>query len=352
MNKKMPTKRTLFAIELFGSCLAAAVFHGSTLFRSLNGTSRPFSILIFLLTWGTVVVSGFFVTPKSKRNVANSLITAATSVAVYFMLSFRDIYPVRMVIARFAILGGIALYSALVLYLGVPVLKSRNRAKQIKVFLLGFANHCRMIVGVVLTVVYLLSLIVAIFCGVPVSPEQKCVNPDTSKVTLQDNLETVKLLHEELWIGLSVQERIDVLQTVANIEASHLGLPHELKVISVSTDEKTLGYYADQTHTIAINACVLQSSDAQDVLEVLAHEAYHAYEYRLADLYRGADDKLRNLRLLQRAKVYCEELETYIDGEVDPVGYMFQSVELDCDAYAAAAVDDYFTVIEEYMEMP
>ena len=96
MNKKMPTKRTLFAIELFGSCLAAAVFHGSTLFRSLNGTSRPFSILIFLLTWGAVVVSGFFVTPKSKRNVANSLITAATSVAVYFMLpNVKSALPIQ-----------------------------------------------------------------------------------------------------------------------------------------------------------------------------------------------------------------------------------------------------------------
>ena len=298
------------------------------------------------------MVTGFFATPQSKRNTVNCLITAVTSVVVYFVISFRDIYPVRMAVAQLAILGGIGFYTVLVLCFGIPVLRSRNRAKQIKAFLLGFLYHCRMIVGVVLTVVYLLSLILAIFCGVSVSHEQKSVNPGAGEVTLKDNLEIVKLLREEFWVDLSVQERIDVLQTIANIEASHLGLPHKLKVISVSIDEKTLGYYADQTHTIAINACVLQNSGTQEVLEVLVHEAYHAYEYRLAELYRAADDNLQDLRLLQRAKIYSEELETYIDGEVDPVGYMFQSVEIDCDAYAAAAVDDYFTVIEEYMEMP
>ena len=79
-------------------------------------------------------------------------------------------------------------------------------------------------------------------------------------------------------------DRIDVLQTVADIEAAYWGLPHKLTVITSRTAEHILGHYIDQTHTITIDTNHLQQGNSSDILETLTHEAYHAYEYRLADV--------------------------------------------------------------------
>ena len=60
-------------------------------------------------------------------------------------------------------------------------------------------------------------------------------------------MDTILLLQEDEWEKLSAQERLDVLQTVANIEQRYLGLPNELNVGVANLDADILGYYTDQT---------------------------------------------------------------------------------------------------------
>ena len=51
-----------------------------------------------------------------------------------------------------------------------------------------------------------------------------------SEQTIANNMDTILLLQEDEWEKLSAQERLDVLQAVANIEQRYLGLPNELNV--------------------------------------------------------------------------------------------------------------------------
>lgn len=148
-----------------------------------------------------------------------------------------------------------------------------------------------------------------IYSGAIITPNQTADTPVVNYSTIENNLETIILLQEE-----------------------------------------TLGYYDDQTHTIAININFLQKGNSTDILETLTHEAFHAYEHRLVDLYTNAADELKDLRLLHRAKIYIEEFENYIDGSDDPIGYFFQAVEFDSDAYAASAADRYFDAIYVYQD--
>ena len=78
------------------------------------------------------------------------------------------------------------------------------------------------------------------------------VRPSTlnnlSDQTISNNIDKVLLLQDDIWAELTVLERLNVLQTIANIEQRYLGLPNELNVCAANLDEGTLGYYSDYTH--------------------------------------------------------------------------------------------------------
>ena len=203
----------------------------------------------------------------------------------------------------------------------------------------------RMLAGVILAAVCFLSILINIsFCG---TFTQK--SSALSENTIESNIETLALLQEDTWSDLSMTDRIDVLQTVADIEAAYWGLPHKLTVITSHTPENILGHYIDHIHTITIGTNHLQHGNPRDILETLTHEAYHAYEYRLADVYEDVSDAHKNLWLLNRAKVYSEELNNYTNSEDDLIGYLFQIVEFDSEAYSIAAVERYYDAINTYL---
>ena len=60
-------------------------------------------------------------------------------------------------------------------------------------------------------------------------------------------------LQDEKWSQLNTQEKLDVMQSVANIESHYLGLPNELNVSVVNLENGTLGSYVDGIHTIYIS---------------------------------------------------------------------------------------------------
>lgn len=180
-------------------------------------------------------------------------------------------------------------------------------------------------------------------------PVTVATDPKVNNQKISNNIDTILLLREEEWEKLSVQERLNVLQTVANIEATYLGLPHELNVTVKALDENTQGHYDDSTYTIAINVDHISEDSAEALVETVAHEAYHAYERRLVDLYYSADSQERNLLLFGRIEEYRDNFDNYIDGNEDLLGYATQAVELDSIKYAIAAVVDYYDAIEEYL---
>lgn len=94
--------------------------------------------------------------------------------------------------------------------------------------------------------------------------------------TISNNIDTILLLQEEEWANLTTQEKLDILQTVANIEAHYWGLPNELNVGAANLDENTLACYNDRTHTISIDLNHLENDSVYDVLNSCCHEAYHS----------------------------------------------------------------------------
>lgn len=174
-------------------------------------------------------------------------------------------------------------------------------------------------------------------------------NNQSTSQTISNNIDTVLLLQEEEWESLTTQEKLDVLQTVANIESHYLGLPNELNVGAANLGEYTLACYNDSTHTISIDLDHLENDSVYDVLDSCCHEAYHSYQHRLVEAYHAADEQMKGLRIYKSAIKYGEEFSDYSDGDYDFCSYYYQHCETDARAYAEDAVNDYYRRIEAYL---
>lgn len=135
-----------------------------------------------------------------------------------------------------------------------------------------------------------------------------------SEQSLANNIEIIAQLQEDTWRSLSVQERLNVLQTVANVEQRYLGLSNELNVGTANLREGVMGYYSDNTHEIVIDMDSLLNDLSWEVLDTVCHEAYHSYQHRIVDAFNNADGNSKNLKMFRKASSYASEFNNYISG--------------------------------------
>ena len=169
-----------------------------------------------------------------------------------------------------------------------------------------------------------------------------------AEYTIAANIGTVSNLLQDRWDTLNLNEKANTLQTVANIEASYLGLPHELNVKIDTLRESTIAQYDDRTHTITVSITYLESMPAEEMLDSICHESYHAYQHRLIDAYNSVDVEYRDLLTFYFVPIYEEEFQNYVDGKDDDLAYYFQMCEMKARDYAEESVIDYYNKIELY----
>lgn len=218
------------------------------------------------------------------------------------------------------------------------------------------AQRCKVAVVLALCIAMVPVAFRAVFRSGAYSAKAKAVegvSEEDGGQTIENNIVTIRRLRADMWSSLSVTEKLDVMQTVANIEAHYLGLPHELNVETGNINNKKYkdlgtsvvwGYYYDPTHTVMISIDILENKDSVDMINTVCHEAYHAYEYRLADIYRSlGNDPDRNLLGIRDADKYIGEFaskkpENYAE-------YYTQACETDSRAYAETATYEYVSAI-------
>lgn len=168
--------------------------------------------------------------------------------------------------------------------------------------------------------------------------------------TIANNIDKVCNLRQEKWETLSLSEKANTLQTVANIEAYYLGLPHELNIKVMDVGDSTVSQYDDKTHSITLNSSFLDSAEASEALNSLCHEAYHAYQLRLCDACNSMDPKYRSLLSFNNVPSYQQEFQNYNNGEKYFMDYYYQVCEVTAREYAETSVQEYYYKIELYQE--
>lgn len=270
------------------------IWFNNILFRNIEGLTYDQS-RHFL--WCTIILSltvGAAITWKKRRNNLSLFVNVIIPYELYSLVAYYH----TVCIFTWSLIAVSLLLS--IMYV-VLVLKPKIRAKArkeavIKARLVRSFLGTRTVVACCLSIMVLVLGVSSFFGVLFFSPSENPVNRSGGEgVTIAKNIEVVSLLEEKEWSALSTPAKLNVLQTVVNIETYYLGLPHELNVITGPLPENTMACYNDRTHVITINIDHLEVDQAHDILDSLCHEARHAYQHRLCDVYDSISEEQREL---------------------------------------------------------
>ena len=172
----------------------------------------------------------------------------------------------------------------------------------------------------------------------------------TDADALDAHIEELQSLKPENYAGLTVDEKIQLLQVVADIEGRYLGLDTRITVGCSDLKEDVLGYYKDSTREIQIDKEYLDS-EPREVICLLCHEMYHAAQRQYAGIYDKLSPDEKKSYFLTEAAEYAEELKHYKNGEEGGVyeyfSYYSQTLEREARAYGLVSAEQIFQRIGE-----
>ena len=219
--------------------------------------------------------------------------------------------------------------------------KSRLRCRIGKVF-----HIARILFGVVFFIVYIGGLTKAIYNNhYAPSMEEKIETPWT-EARLEEYLTDLSSLRSNKWEKLSFEERIDLMETIIEIEQQYLGISHPVELKAETLDDNTLGYYSDNNKLIVIESELMNYATAWNAVKVVCHEMRHAYQYRLIDVCFKIEVDTEELLFFREVENYFWEMICYIDGNEDFEAYHNQKIEVDAREYADERIIYYMQKLE------
>lgn len=296
---------------------------------------------------------GILLTHKHRRNHVSLVCNVILSYGIYHTVSlwFMD----RDLLFNFAIPAALLVVGYFLLVIITYSIERVRSNIDVSIWrcISSCLLNCRTFVAFVLALSIMFTVVRPLL-GFPVMELQEDIvflNTSDSGAegeTISKNMDIVLLLQEDEWSHLDVSNRLNVMKTIADIEANYLGIP-ELSVCTEVLEEHTMGHYNDSSKTITLNLSYLANADARTMLTTICHECYHAYQHRLVELYNELDSEDRGLLLFYEASQYRDEFANYIDGSDNYYAYSRQWCETDSEEYAEDAVIDYYCRIEQHI---
>lgn len=320
------------------------------LFRCIQGHTLLESKLALWSIFLVFVSFGVLITFNHRRNNVSMIVNLLIPYEAYALITyFRDMSALSTVVLSVELVLSV-LYFFMVMS---PEIKDKAKKalilkRRTRFGLLGVRT-----ISAFCLMAFIVPLVINAVFGNSLSFNKVAaeVPTENSEWTIANNISTVSNLRQEVWETLSLNQKSDTLQTICNIEANYLGLPHELNlIIEKISSESTVSQYDDRTHTVTVSINYLDKMEAEEILDAVCHEAYHAYQHRLVDAYDNVGDEYKGLLIFYSAALYKEEFASYTDGDDDTFGYYIQVCEATARYYAADAVEDYYDKINEELD--
>ena len=139
-------------------------------------------------------------------------------------------------------------------------------------------------------------------------------------------------LSPDQWEGLSVNERLETLQTLEDKLAEIQGRPPVAVLASETPGEN--GHYDPATRTITLNIEQLNDADCRmSLIDTIAHEGRHAYQHYAVE-HPGFHGNHKEV------SAWRENFKNYVDGHKDGLlAYRLQPLEADAWRYGHLVSD-------------
>jgi len=341
-----------FLLSIAWKYVIGFIWYKNLLFRVLPHWD-VYDSLQLLLIMMLVSVACFIIVMNRRKNGWTATACFVLPFGLYTMLTYSTtsaliIRVVAVVSILLSLVYSILLFSRKIKQRGKI---ARRKVLQSRLLRCMYSALCIMAVGMVF-------LMVGIgwnsYFGtglVTSSVEAEALHQDIKdEDTMEANMSTVLKLQPAVWEDLNTRERIDVLQTVCNVETHYLGLNDPVTVQGDNLSPYTLGAYSDAQKLIRINLDHIENDPVEEVLSTLLHEIHHSYEHRLADVFDNISPEYRELRLFKDATHYSQEVDDYINPREDYYGYMTQRLEMDSEKYAELGTQEYYARIADWIE--
>lgn len=320
------------------------VLYRNIVFRTIHGLSLTWSrgllwaMILILIPLGTLLLW------NRCRNRISVATTVSLPFIIYTLISYwKSIHILFYVFFSVGMILSIAYLILLWSRAGNNQSRARVKRRLWKSFISvrNISVTCLAIIPIIIGVSFMFS------GGYAAAKTIPAFSGDENK--LANNIEIVSRLDNEIWPTLSTKEKLEVLQTVANVEARYLGLPHELNVQLGALPEDMLASYDDRSHIVTINVDHIEFSPPEEILDSVCHECYHAHQRRACDAYDTMDDEYKDLLEFYSLQVYEREFSNYVHGTENEEEYYNQLVERHARTYGAVSVEDYYKHINEYL---
>lgn len=327
----------------------AILGYARTLFRAVSPLSVHQSSILFCFLVGLCAVFGYFVTRTRHRNTANLLITLMIPCELYAIITYgKYCRPLLLAVCVMTLLVCCAfciwIFSRPI---SSPARIGKIRLSRMKRCFIG----CRALFALFLFFILPFGIITQLNDGMNQPPPIPSTAPVQSKQKMiQDHIDILCQLQVIQWPSLSESEKLEILQTVADIERADLGVGPQLIVETGTLQGDIVGNYNRKTHHITVDTDFFKTATPQKALEILTHECYHAYQSQLAELYTRLHEYYRNLKMIRQLNTYAEEFESYTSAHStrkEFEQYYNQTVEVDARSYSEQAVEEYFSTLEK-----
>lgn len=212
-------------------------------------------------------------------------------------------------------------------------------------FLVALRRYMTIAAAILLSVPALLTLIV--YCkedSVKHTGQTHAVIETSNANQMLLNMDTIRLFQDELWNGLSEQERIDALQVVADIETNHLGIA-PVVVSNKSLEAHITGGYQHSQRAVYIDMSKHSDDESIEAIITILHECRHAFQHDCVDSLDWEDQATQTGIYYAQARQWRYEQAHYISISESMDGYYDQEVEKDAKQYADEGIGTYWQYI-------
>lgn len=336
---------SIFFTVLFACSLL--MFYSGVLFRTVGDLTHDESLY---LLWFVIVVSsllGIACHTKGNRNMMGSVASALMGYGIYSLLAYGKTYSVLcIVICGITAVGFIINIVLVYKFNNYNLEYQEHRHNLIKKMISNSYNIVAYGLGCLVLILGINSIV-----GLSLlNPSEKATKRTGD--TIEKNIKELSILNKKQWDKASVKQRINLAQTIVNIESEYLGLSHPINVGGDNLKEHTLALYSNRTKKIMIDINHLEKASADDFLESVLHESYHACQDEYVAAFNDVKKKYKNNFFLKSAKKYSDEFKNYKQAKANDtkslMDYYWQDLERDARSYSKQRDIEYEYAIKEY----
>lgn len=333
----------LFALATLLWFLVFAANYWVSFFRPLPGISAGTSKIIFSAVVIVLTGIGFAASLSRGRNNASAAANCLIPIEIYALITYVPICKTWVLCAVGAAILLLTAFTVVVVVRkadGVSLKRRLEHGLQIGKYV---ASACLLLA--------LISVSILAYAGEDsLSTEVTFIDSPIldNEWSVENKMDTVMLLDEHEWAKLDKQERLDVLGTMVNIELRYLGVyrPTNLECSPLDADE--CACFDPNTQTIKIDSGNLMKNSAEESLNSICHECYHAYEHQQVELYSIIPGEYRSMQMFYETYMYAKEFSDYISSDEGALEYSKQHCEENARSYAAIATERYYRLIEMF----